>query len=96
VVEQYNSLLETAKEIYPKRVDIQGLQKFTASRVTKEELDDAVERLTAALTLVPPKAKKQKKIVSKSKFGIPDLESFKMEISKYSNEDLGSRQHTKP
>jgi hypothetical protein len=30
VVEQYNSLLETAKEIYPKRVDIQGLQKFTA------------------------------------------------------------------
>jgi len=54
-VRQFNSLLETAQQLFPVRSDLHGLEVYrNHSLVKAEEFTDVVRRLRAALELRPP------------------------------------------
>jgi len=67
------------------------MRKFSDSYVTKEELEDAVTRFTSALDLAKVQNRKRARPESyptNSKFGIPDLEAFRKEVSIYPTDSL--------
>jgi hypothetical protein len=53
-IQQFNSLLELAKSLYPNRVDIQAIERFEETSIILNYLKETVFILKTALDLRPP------------------------------------------